>query len=348
VNHVAIDLGGKESQICIRSKDGTIVEESRAPTKRLPALMAKWPPSRVIVETCAEAFRVADAAKASGHEVRVVPATLVKTLGVGARGVKTDRRDAQVLSEVSCRIDLPSVHVPTSLARELKSMCGARESLVETRTKLINNVRGWLRAQLWRVKKGATKSFPARLRAHVSALQIPLPDHVERQLVVIEAVNTQIALADQQVARLASDHPICRLLMTAPGVGPVTAVRFVAALDDVTRFSSAHQLESYLGLTPGERSSSEVERKTGITKAGPTELRRALVQAAWTVLRTQPHDPSTRWAQKIAARRGRFVAVVALARKLAGILFAMWRDGTPYRAVRSARSMEEASTATSA
>jgi transposase len=342
VNHVAIDLGGKESQICIRKADGTIVEETRAPTRKLPALMARWEPSRVIMETCAEAFHLADAARLVGHEVRVVPATLVKTLGVGARGVKTDRRDAQVLSEVSCRIDLPSVHVPTTLARELKSMCGARESLVETRTKLINNARGWLRTQLWRVKTGATKSFAARVRAHARMLETPLPEHVERQLVVIDAVNAQIALADAQVSRFASDHPICRLLMTAPGVGPVTSVRFVAALDDVTRFSSAHQLESYLGLTPGERSSSEIERKTGITKAGPTELRRALVQAAWTVLRTQPNDPATQWAMKIAARRGTFIAVVALARKLAGILFAMWRDGAPYRSSRTARPAEVA------
>ena len=123
----------------------------------------------------------------------------------------------------------------------------------------------------------------------------------------------------------------------APGVGPVTSVRFVAALDDVTRFATAHQLESYLGLTPGERSSSQTVRMTGITKAGPIALRRALVQAAWTLLRTQPNDPATRWATTIAARRGRFIAVVALARKLAGILFAMWRDGTPYRPSRSAR-----------
>lgn len=340
MNHVAIDLGGKESQICIRRPDGTIVEEARAATKRLPALMAKWEPCRVILETCAEAFHLADAARLSGHEVRVVPATLVKTLGVGARGVKTDRRDAQVLSEVSCRIDLPSVHVPTTLARELKSLCGARESLVETRTKLINNARGWLRTQLWRVKKGATKSFAARVRAHAAMLQVQLPEHLHRQLVVIDTVNEQITHADAQVSRIAGDHLICRLLMTAPGVGPVTAVRFVAALDDVTRFSTAHQLESYLGLTPGERSSSETERRTGITKAGPSELRRALVQAAWTILRTRPNDPATTWAMKIAARRGTFIAVVALARKLAGILFAMWRDGTPYRPARTATSTE--------
>jgi len=335
VNHVAIDLGGKESQICVRRADGTIVEESRTPTKRLPALMAKWEPSRVILETCAEAFHIADSARLSGHEVRVVPATLVKTLGVGARGVKTDRRDAQILSEVSCRIDLPSVHVPTTLSRELKSLCGAREALIETRTKLINNVRGWLRTQLWRVKTGATSTFPERVRGHARAETLELPEHVDRQLLVLETVNAQIRLADAQVKRIAATHPVCQRLMTAPGAGPVTAVRFLAALDDVTRFRTAHQLQSYLGLTPGEHSSSEKERKIGITKAGPKELRRTLVQAAWTVLRMCPNDPMTVWAMRIAERRGRFVAVVALARKLAGVLFAMWRDGTTYRSARA-------------
>ena len=75
MQHVAIDLGGRESQICVRAQDGTIIEEKRYPTKLLDKLMTRWPQSRVIVETSAEAFRVADAAKAAGHEVRVVPAS---------------------------------------------------------------------------------------------------------------------------------------------------------------------------------------------------------------------------------------------------------------------------------
>lgn len=337
MDHVAIDLGGQESQVCIRRPDGTIVEEKKVPTRRLPRLMASWAPSRVIMETCSEAFKLADAAKAVGHEVRVVPATMVRALGVGARGVKTDRRDAQVLSEVSCRIELPSVHVPSTLARELKSMCGAREALVETRTKLINNVRGWLRTQLFRIRPGATGSFAARVRGHAAAQTLMLPDHVERQLLVIETVHTQVLAADRQVAKIAGEHPICRLLMTVPGVGPVTSVRFVAALDDHSRFPNAHALQSYLGLTPGENSSSERERRTGITKAGPTELRRVLVQAAWSAYRTRPNEPMVAWATQIALRRGKFIAVVALARKLAGILFAMWRDGTTYRAAKAAQ-----------
>ena len=90
---------------------------------------------------------MADAALACGHEVRVVPAQLVRLLGVGARGVKSDWSDARTLSEVSCRIELPSVHIPSQESRDRKSMCGMREGLVECRTKLINSVRGWLRAE---------------------------------------------------------------------------------------------------------------------------------------------------------------------------------------------------------
>src|SRR5881392_4256511 len=104
MDHVAIDLGGKESQICVRRSDGTIVEEKRVRTYALARYLEKRAPSVVVLETCAEAFRVADAACEAGHQVKVVPASLVKSLGVGAHGVKNDRRDAQNLSAASCRM----------------------------------------------------------------------------------------------------------------------------------------------------------------------------------------------------------------------------------------------------
>ena len=148
MNHVAIDLGGKESQICIRQPDGTIIEERKVPTRKLTEVVATWTASRVVMETSAEAFKIADAALAAGHQVRVVPGTLVRLLGVGERGVKNDQRDAQQLSKASWQTDVPSVHIPSKPARELKSICGARDVLVGTRTKLINNVRGWMRTQL--------------------------------------------------------------------------------------------------------------------------------------------------------------------------------------------------------
>jgi transposase len=273
MNHVAIDLGGRESQICVRGADGTILDEKRHPTRLLEKLLTQWSPSRVILETSAEAFRIADAAKAAGHEVRVVPATLVKTLGVGARGVKTDQRDARTLSEVSCRIDLPSVHIPTSASRELKSICGAREELVEVRTKLINNAHGWLRGQLWRIRSGAAASFHERVRAHATSLSAELPAHIKRNLQVLEVVSEQIRAGNAQLRQIVKTDATCQAMMTVPGVGPITAARFRAAIDDASRFTSAHGVQSYLGLTPGERSSSERQRRTGITKAGPSAPR---------------------------------------------------------------------------
>lgn len=138
--HLGIDLGGRESQFCLRTEKEQIVEEGRQPTAELQALLERVPRCRVILETCAEAFAVADLAMAQGHEVRVVPATLVRSLGVGARRTKTDRRDTRVLSEVSCRIDLPSVHVPSPWARETKTQIGMRQVLVENRTRAINAV----------------------------------------------------------------------------------------------------------------------------------------------------------------------------------------------------------------
>lgn len=334
--HAAIDLGGKESQICIRDASGTIVEEKRCWTRSLPSLIATWKPSRVVMETSSEAFRIADAAIAAGHEVRVVPATLVRQLGVADRGVKNDRRDAQTLSRVSWQTDLPTVHIPSDRSRMIKSLCGSRDTLVQARTALVNNVRGWVRGQLWKLKGCKPGTLSMHLRALATSLDKELPEHIERQLRALDAIHEQVKGADRQVATLAAEDPICRRLMDVPGVGPVTALRFVATIDNPHRFPTAHRLQSYLGLTPGENSSSERERKTGITKAGPSALRRCLISAAWAAMKTKSEPRMVSWAKAIAERRSRYVAVAALARKLAGILFAIWRDGTTYDPKRTA------------
>lgn len=340
MQHVAIDLGSKESQVCIRNADGTLLQEKKHPTRKLGELMQTWPTSRVVLETSSESFRIADLALAAKHEVRVVPATLAKQLGVGERGVKTDLRDARKLSEVSCRVDLPSVHIPSADARELRSLLRSREMLVSTRTKLVNHVKGWMRTQLWKLRSGAPATLPDRLRAYAASVQQPLPAHIEETLVVLEALASQINASNRRVKKLAKEHSLAHLLMTIPGVGPVTSLTFIAAVDRVDRFERTHHLQSYLGLTPGENSSSERERRTSITKAGSTAVRRTLVQAAWTAIRAVPNAPMVKWATQIAERRGKYIAVVALARKIAGIMFALWRDNTTYSAFKAAASLQ--------
>ena len=253
---------------------------------------------------------------------------------MGARKTKTDVKDARVLSEVSCRIDLPSVHVPSKRSREWKTIGGMRDVLVSTRTKLVNNVRGWMRGQGIRLRTGTPATFATRVREMES-----VPSHVESQLLVLDALGEQIKLANARVDKLASEDEVCVRLMTTPGIGPVTTVRFVAALDRIDRFETAHQVESYIGLVPGEKSSSDSQQRLSITKAGSPALRWALVEAAWALrmnCRSAEARPLQLWALEVEKRRGKRIATVALARKLAGILFALWRDGTTYDPRRAA------------
>lgn len=337
MQHIAIDLGGKKSQICIRDAAGAVLKEGRVDTAYLGSYLSRQAQSRVVMETCAEAFMVADAAKASGHEVRVVPATLVKTLGVGSRRTKTDKRDAQILSEVSCRIDLPTVHIPSAGSRAQKTQCGMREALVGARTQLINTVRGYLRAQAIRIRNGAAHTFAIRVREQMTERGCSMPDYVERQLITIVQLSEQIKAANEELKQTAAVDPVCQRLMSVPGVGVVTAVRYRAAIDDVTRFSGAHEVQSYLGLVPGQRSSSEKIRHIGITKAGSTQLRVVLVQAAWAARRCAPKHPMVQWCMAIEQRRGKHIAVMALVRKMAGILYALWKHDATYQPQRGAQ-----------
>jgi transposase len=205
-------------------------------------------------------------------------------------------------------------------------MSAAREVLVESRTKLVNNVRGWLRRFVSKLPSGDTSTFAQRVRRHKKEI----PNYIERVLRAVEALSTQIEEADKELLKVATDNQAIARLMTMPGLGPVTAVRFFSALDEVNRFHNAHAVESYLGIVPGEDSSSERKRITSITKAGSTKVRWTLIQAAWVAWRCKPTAPMSLWATRVAERRGRRVAVTALARKMAGILYAMWRDEKDY------------------
>ena len=207
-----------------------------------------------------------------------------------------------------------------------------REGLVECRTTIVNTVRGWIRAQARRLPSGDVGTFPKRMRETIA----DRPAFVERLLISIEELTKQIDLADEELAAHAKADATCERLMSVPGVGPVTSMRFAATVDEIGRFANAHQLESYLGLVPGERSSGDRKRTTSITKAGSAKMRWALVQACWSARRWARGDPMVQWAEEIERRRGKRIAIVALARKMAGILYAIWRDGTIYQPRRGA------------
>jgi transposase len=336
MNHIGIDLGSRESQVCVRSETGDVAQEMRCSTSDLDAFLRNRPPARVVLETCTEAFRIATIAKRHGHDVRIVAATLVRSLGVGHRRLKNDVRDARTLSEASCRIDLPSVHIPSVSSQEVKAICVSREALIKARTQLVSRVRSYVRSRIGPLR-ATPDSLPKKVRRTLINDPEGLPAHLDRLLIALETISAQIASADAELAELAENDERMRRLMTVPGVGPVTAARFVAALDDINRFPNAATVASYLGLIPGEDTTGFRVKRTRLTRAGAPQVRWALGQAAWSLYLRRPKDPMVQWAKQVAARRGIQIAITALARKLAHVLYAMWKHGTDYDSTRSAR-----------
>jgi transposase len=333
---IGVDLHKRESQLCVLTEAGEIVERRIVTSReRFTAVLGGRAPARVLVEASTESEWVAQHLESLGHEVIVADPNFVPMYATRRRGVKTDRRDARTLAE-ACRLGAyRAVHRASAAQRHVRAQLAVRDALIRTRTRYVSVVKALARRDGLRLPSGEPVHTEAKLAA------LPLSAALVAELaplrVVLDPLNAQIADADARLGALAAGDPVVARLRTAPGIGPVTAVAFVATLDDVTRFASAHQLEAYLGLTPREYSSGEHQHRGRISKTGNPRLRGLLVEAGWRLLRSNDTAaaPLRAWAERIAARRGRSIAAVALARRLAGILFAMWRDGVDYR-VRAA------------
>jgi transposase len=341
VERIAIDLGSRESQICVRNDQGTILEERRHLTSQLGRYLAKREPGgRVLLESSSEAFAVAEWARQSGHEARVVPSILVRALGVGERGLKNDQRDARKLSEMDCRMDVPSIHIPSTVRRDQRARLTTRDALVAARTQLVNVLRSYRRTLAMPPLRAATpKTIAGHVRDELLRSTEGLPDYIEDVLATLDTLNERISRANEAIKEIAEADPDCRRLQTMPGVGSIVSMSVVTSIDDVSRFDGPSKVGSYFGLTPGENTTGFRTKRTNLTKAGCSRARWTLVQAAWTMVRTRPKDPIVLWFQSVAGRRGKKIAITALARKMAGILYAMWRSGMAYNPQLAAKTM---------
>jgi len=190
------------------------------------------------------------------------------------------------------------------------------DALISSRTKLINNL----------PRLVARPGLATFERQRGGLGRADCRDRVAPRIRRIAGRNARspdekIRTSEQRIEDLAKSDELCKRLMTVPGIGPSTAARFVAAIDDIRRFESAHKVEAYLGLAPGESSSSERQQRLSITKAGPSTVRWVLVQAAWSLqvrCRSVAARPLQLWTAEVAKRRGKRIATIALARKLAG------------------------------
>jgi transposase len=243
------------------------------------------------------------------------------------RKQKTDRQDAQLILRLMLEDRFPQIWVPNWENRDLRQLLWHRHRMVQARTRIMNQLQAvalneGLRSKkrLWRdAGREQLESFP--LAPWASRRRCDL-------LELLDRLNPTIAELSQAIEQEVEKYPEARRLMTHPGVGSLTALAFVLIIGRADRFQCGKQIASYLGLVPLEESSGQRRRLGHITKQGNSLLRFLLVEAAQVTVRSEQE-----WRSKyfhLAMRRGRKIAKVAMARRLAVRMYWMWRKGWDY------------------
>ena len=303
---IGLDLHQRESPLSSKADEGTITDRRIVTSReRFTTVLGARPRARILLEAGTESEWVARHLESLGHEVIVADPNDAPMYANRSRRTKTDTRDARTLMDACETGARRPAYRLSEARRHVRAELAVRDALVRTRTRYIALAKALVRRDGLRVPTSASAWVPTRITE--LELSPALTTELEPLFAVFTPLNAQIAVADARIAAFAKEDPIATRLTTAPGVGPVTASVFVATMDDITRFRSAHELEAYLGVVPSERSSGEKRQLGHITKAGYGRMRWLLVEAAWHILRSK--SPQT-----------------------AGILYAMWRDGVPYDA----------------
>jgi transposase len=332
-----LDLGARHIAWC-EVVDGVVTRKGSA--RRLselePVLGPATAAARVAFEASREAWHVHDLVGSWGHRPVLLDTTRIRQIGVGQHGRKNDSIDAEAIAMAMDAGRVPVAHVLSPERRVLRSKLSVRSELVEMRARQVTVLRGLARAVGVLIASSTTDKFlekleQAPLSEPTRALMAPL-------VATLAVAQKQLADVDVEIAQIAKADPVIRLCATVPGVAIIVAATFVSVIDDAKRFRNAHAVSAYLGLVPGENTTGGKQRLGSITKQGNAHARAMLVQSACLILRSRwPDDPLWRWATDLAKTRGKKIATVALARKLAGVLWAMWRDGTVYDPAFQAR-----------
>lgn len=328
---VGLDLGSRKISFCEVS-NGKVV--ARATVSRISDLLDRLGPGQPDAWVAIEASRAAWAVHAElegwGNKVSMLDTTRVRQMGIGQHGKKNDTIDAERMALAVEQRRLPEAHVLSEDRQQLRHLVMTRRTLVESRSTLVTTVRGLATSLGCALPRCESASFAAMMSGG------ELPDRLRQLasplLAVFLPTEAKLRELDVRLEEICARDPLAQKLMTAPGVGPVVASMFISVIDGAHRFGNARQVTSYLGLVPRENSSGSSGQRLGaITKQGNPYLRSLLVQSAWVLMRkSNIADPLARWGLAVAERRGRKIAAIAVARRLAAILWAMWKRDVAY------------------
>ena len=343
MNHCGLDVGGVSSYLYLTNEKGRKLtcgaeETTKAAFERRLKPFVRGGLS-VAIEAGNQTAWIHEVLVGMGAKVTVVNPTKVKAIAESRR--KTDKIDARILCEL-LRLDaLPHpVHMPGRETRALRGLLVARRQLVSSRTKVCNVVRGMLRQEGTRLPAGALSSKVGWRRLLAQGYELAhLPIVLAAYFEVFVSLTDSIHDLEKKLSESERKDERVARLKTMPKVGRIAALTFVAAVDDVHRFPSSRKLVGYSGLAPTVRSSGERTVYGSISRQGRRELRAVWVQIAHLVAMdtSRATQPLRTWFNKVARKRGRKTAVVALARRLLVIAYRLLKDETVYDAARLRR-----------
>jgi transposase len=329
-----LDVSLEETAICVVDETGQIMKEARAASEpeALDALLSKLglPLEGLGLEACSLTAWLHGELKAAGWPAICIESRHAKA-AMGAMPNKTDRNDARAIAQIMRTGWFRAVHVKTSTCRSWRSLLVARRTVLNEMRSIENVVRAILRETGLKLGTPARKDFVVRVRELIGGTD-GLALMVEPLLEILGVMLREFARLTKQVLDIVRDEPICRRLMSTPGVGPLTALAFRATIDQPERFRKSRDVGAHLGLTPRRYQSGETDIQGRVSRCGDELARTALYEAAHSLLVCSKKWSALRaWGMKIAKRRGMARARVAVARKLATILHRMWIDDSAFR-----------------
>lgn len=331
MNHFGIDVADKASAICVVDEAGKVLAEGTVPTdeQALRRWLVRFDHGRVVIEACPLAEWLARVVETSGHTAEVIDARTAKRLMQSRK--KTDRRDARTLARMSQAGWYRPVHRKSDQARLLRSRLQARQGLLRTGRSMQSRIRGLFRSHGIRLGQVSDGDFETTVREVAEREQPGLLPALEGLLVARRHCLAEARALEKVLKAEARRRPASRLFMSVSGVGALTALTTEATIDDPRRFRNAKQIADYPGLVPGVYQSGEVDARGQITAEGDTLWRFHLVEAANALLTRGRDCALKRWGERVAERKSGAKARVAVARKLAIILWRMWLTGTEFQ-----------------
>ena len=330
---MGVDLGDQRSAWCLLDQSGEVMDAGSVETTRagFGKLLGKLGTSRVVMEVGTHSPWVSRQVTSCGHETIVGNSR--KTQAISANRRKSDRIDAQMLARLG-RADVhllsPIEHRGETVQAD-RAILRSREALVSVRTALVNSVRGQVKAFGYRLPSSSPEAFARKVSGSIPEELRPALEPLVEQ---VDALSRQIARYDRLVEERWQQYADAYRLRQIKGVGALTALAFVTSIDDPSRFTSSREVGAFLGLVPRRSQSGERDPTLGITKTGDATTRRLLAQAAHYVL--GPFGPDCalrRFGERVVEQGGRAAkrrAVVAVARKLAVLMHALWVGNEDY------------------